>query len=102
PDYQIQASSTGETTTDLPEERTVVLRNGGSILTSGVAFSMESVPAGITATIDASTGVLSLTAASAPGDLIVKAVYGGNDYFTSVKVDRRASYPAAGGGTGAT
>ncbi len=101
PDYQIQASSTGETTTDLPEERTVVLRNGGSILTTGVVFSMESVPAGITAAIGASTGVLSLTAASAPGDLIVKAVYGGNDYFTSVKVDRRASYPVAGGGTGA-
>lgn len=100
--YKIQASSTGETTTELPEERTVVLRNGGSIVTSDVVFSLESVSAGISATINASTGVLSLTATSAPGDIIVKATYGGNDYFALVTIYRSASYPVAGGGAGSS
>ena len=100
--YNIQANSSGATTTSLPETRTVKLLQGGVLLASDVAYSMHSVPAGIAATVGASTGVVSLTSANTSGTLVVKAIYAGVSYFIPITVNRVQAAPIAGGDAGST
>ena len=100
--YNIQADSNGQTTTSLPEARTVKILQGGVLLSSGVVFSMHSVPSGLAASIGSSTGIVSLSTADAAGTLIAKAVYDGVDYFVPITVNRTVAAPISGGGSGSS
>jgi len=100
--FDIQANSSGETTSALPQSRTVKVRKGGVLLTSGVSFSQNSVSAGLTITVGASTGVIDLTAAPVAGAIIIDVVYGGVTYQAAILVNRTKAAAITGGAAGSS
>ena len=98
--FEIQADASGATLTALPQARTIKVRKGGALLTSGVAFSQLSATAGLAITVGASSGQVDLDTANASGAVIVNCVYNGVTYQAAILVNRVKAAPITGGTAG--
>ena len=99
--YQIQADTGGVTTTVLPLTRQMKLLKGDEDVTTSAAWSVDTLSAGLTASIGSGTGLLSLSAANSVGAIVVKATYEAREYFYTVPVNRSIAI-IAGGESGST
>jgi len=100
----IQADSSGQTTTNLPIDRTIRMRRAGQLVTSGVAFSSPVVPGGITANAALSGGAITITVtqADAAGVILVPVTFAGQTYLREIVVNRSIASGQSGGGAGAS
>ena len=102
-DFSIQTDINNVTTTTLPLTRSLKLFQGGSEITTNATWAVSSASAGITATIGAATGVLSLDVADASGTIIVSATFDDVEYFNApIAVIRNRPSGVSGGGAGST
>jgi hypothetical protein len=99
--FQIQANSSGTTTTVLSTQtRSAQLFRGGAALTSGVTVGATSATTGISiasATISGGIVTVTLSTANASGSVTVNLVFGGVPYPVTIQVTRAIAAPVAGG-----
>lgn len=101
--YTVQANIANVTTTTLPLTRSFTAFLGTTDVTTETVWAIESASSGITATIGAATGILSLDVADASGTIIVSGTYEDVKHFPPpVTVNRIRPAGVDGGGAGSS
>lgn len=104
--FNIQADSTGTTTTVLSAQtRSIMVYKGGTLQTSGVTVGTTTASAGITiASASVSSGVVTveLSTADASGYVTIPVIFESKTYNVIIPVIRQVAAPPQTGGTGTT
>lgn len=103
PPFQIQADSSGVTTTDLAtQQRSITLLRGGVAQTSGVTVGTPTAnpSAAISvasATVSGGIVTVTLATANASGTVTIPIIFGGVTYPVTIPVNRTIAPPPSGG-----